>query len=945
MATPPPSPVERKLTSPARKKSSFSGKRASLSRIFFSGRRQSSPRETKPLMTVSNNLLINGSSDPMLPGHSSRDSSPTLLSVSTAGTASATTSPIALRKMQWRRRAPFFFSKSRQTAVTSVDMPSASATGTHHGVHHGSESARGSACKTMAASSGSTGSKMGFRLGVPRLTIRQPSIDEPPHSIEIPDDDEVFNPYGSADGGELASGSTASWYSSVTSDSVHLQQRAKKQDSGESRISSGYAGDAMTSSRDELDEVADTPATGAPSSASSDGRKPPRFIWKRFHLNPSASSASSTDSAWKSLDSFTWRSVDGSEFHLRGTRLESLSEIERQALQKIAVVRLNKLLPGVNISRPKDSIALKQKRHKLIKSGRSHTVNILDKKHSANDPKPVFGISISECLQNDLRLETEQRCRSLDESEGGYLNVPRTRNSRSSTSSSKSAYSEPETIEAESKSSGSAHSAPRPAVSADGRFVSSDSLTPAGSQLHKSASATSSTASSTLPKQDSFEPHLPQVPKIVEIYTDYLKKHGLSTVGLFRVAGSAKRCRQMRVELDSGEIVLFDDDDPGDYQPHDIATLLKEYFRDLPDALLSKELYPAYLAAAKLCVEDRVECIRLLLSLLASANSDTALVLLKFLQNVASRAQDEYDSNGELIAVGNKMDAHNLATIFAPSILRPDHSKLQATLNESEAQIIIVETMIEYVDEIFAIPKDFQCQIFNKLREIEPDGLDKLLYQRSRYENAADDCPGPLESSQVYTTTTEEDYPEEFRQNLDGSISIRTKTVTTQRTIVKHGFSCPRVSPNRSRTSGPSPSPSPRPRSSPRFGRNSHTSAASEQQFFGQNMSSASGGQAGGSHQHTSAPLLNTQSYDDASREERQLIAEIKQSTISSEAHAPPLAHIDDDETTIEPETSLAQNLSSTSVGNNNDSRSKRHMKGKLAKMGGFVKDRFRAQS
>jgi hypothetical protein len=45
------------------------------------------------------------------------------------------------------------------------------------------------------------------------------------------------------------------------------------------------------------------------------------------------------------------------------------------------------------------------------------------------------------------------------------------------------------------------------------------------------------------------------VPRIVERCTDYLKKHGMHTIGLFRVAGSARRCRQMRVELDSGQEV------------------------------------------------------------------------------------------------------------------------------------------------------------------------------------------------------------------------------------------------------------------------------------------------------------------------------------------------------------------------------------------------------
>lgn len=32
--------------------------------------------------------------------------------------------------------------------------------------------------------------------------------------------------------------------------------------------------------------------------------------------------------------------------------------------------------------------------------------------------------------------------------------------------------------------------------------------------------------------------------------------------------------------------------------PHDVATLLKEYFRDLPQSLLPREHYQAYIAAS-----------------------------------------------------------------------------------------------------------------------------------------------------------------------------------------------------------------------------------------------------------------------------------------------------------------------------------------------------------
>lgn len=47
------------------------------------------------------------------------------------------------------------------------------------------------------------------------------------------------------------------------------------------------------------------------------------------------------------------------------------------------------------------------------------------------------------------------------------------------------------------------------------------------------------------------------------------------------------------------------------------------------------------------------------------------------------------------------MDTRNLATIFAPSILRPDHYKLHVSLADNNAQIAIVETMIDFFDSIF----------------------------------------------------------------------------------------------------------------------------------------------------------------------------------------------------------------------------------------------------
>jgi len=106
---------------------------------------------------------------------------------------------------------------------------------------------------------------------------------------------------------------------------------------------------------------------------------------------------------------------------------------------------------------------------------------------------------------------------------------------------------------------------------------------------------------------------LQQVPSIVLTCTKYLEENGLNTVGIFRVSTSKKRVRQVSEafflilregtsSFDASQFQLREDFDKGivnaidsDVCPHDIATLLKEFFRDLPEPLLCRHLYKGFL--------------------------------------------------------------------------------------------------------------------------------------------------------------------------------------------------------------------------------------------------------------------------------------------------------------------------------------------------------------
>ncbi|VDK43776.1 unnamed protein product, partial [Cylicostephanus goldi] len=315
-----------------------------------------------------------------------------------------------------------------------------------------------------------------------------------------------------------------------------------------------------------------SPSVPLSASSHSDGWKysSQKLLWKLkpryINFSHASSTSSSTDSAWKSLDSFTWRSVDGAEVVLRGARLEALSEIERSALRLVALQRLAVLLPGVSLAKPK---AIRQKRQKLLKPNKALNAAEGNRRVGGYTEKRLFGVSLVTCMQNERRLDLESRCRSLDDaeimlyfrnsspqqqaksvrSEPEFMTLndrkwlyPSTQNLYpESTPSSPAAYgSAPPTCSLPVKDfSLITHAEPEKEI-VTGRFI----------KKQRPSSASFSYSLDAPVSSDDADPHTLQVPRIVENCTQYLMAYGLNTVGLFRVAGNAKRCRQLKSTLE-----------------------------------------------------------------------------------------------------------------------------------------------------------------------------------------------------------------------------------------------------------------------------------------------------------------------------------------------------------------------------------------------------------
>jgi hypothetical protein len=151
------------------------------------------------------------------------------------------------------------------------------------------------------------------------------------------------------------------------------------------------------------------------------------------------------------------------------------------------------------------------------------------------------------------------------------------------------------------------------------------------------------------------------IPNILTACFRHIEHHGLRTLGIFRVSTSKKRIRQLREDFDCGKETTLDEEQC----PHDVATLLKEYLRDLPDPLLCRDLYQAFVQTQSKSgglvdpfnitffssegIRNRrlqFEALQHLVQLLPIANRDTLHALLNFLVMVAQNAADVKDESG-----------------------------------------------------------------------------------------------------------------------------------------------------------------------------------------------------------------------------------------------------------------------------------------------------------
>ena len=172
-----------------------------------------------------------------------------------------------------------------------------------------------------------------------------------------------------------------------------------------------------------------------------------------------------------------------------------------------------------------------------------------------------------------------------------------------------------------------------------------------------------------------------------------LEARGLRDHGLYRVGGvvsKVKKLLHLGLIEQAGEKI--DLGDPKQWESKTIASAVKQYFRDLSKPLMTHQLYPAFLEAAKnpelQDEEDRAAEIAGVARRLPRASWEMLRVLVTHLSKVAS--------NSDV----NLMTAANLGVCFGPTLLRPKEETV-ASIMDIKFCNEVVEVLIQNCDKVF----------------------------------------------------------------------------------------------------------------------------------------------------------------------------------------------------------------------------------------------------
>ncbi|XP_060900705.1 rho GTPase-activating protein 21 isoform X1 [Labrus mixtus] len=180
------------------------------------------------------------------------------------------------------------------------------------------------------------------------------------------------------------------------------------------------------------------------------------------------------------------------------------------------------------------------------------------------------------------------------------------------------------------------------------------------------------------------------VPLIVEVCCNVVEERGLEYTGIYRVPGNNAAISSMQEELNSKGMTDIDVQEDKWRDLNVISSLLKSFFRKLPDPLFTNEKYAEFIEANR--TEDSVERLKELKRLIQEL-PDHHFETLKFLCAHLKKVSENCEKN--------KMEPRNLAIVFGPTLVRTSEDNMANMVNHMPDQCKIVENLIQQFDWFF----------------------------------------------------------------------------------------------------------------------------------------------------------------------------------------------------------------------------------------------------
>ncbi|XP_059714005.1 unconventional myosin-IXa isoform X11 [Haemorhous mexicanus] len=235
------------------------------------------------------------------------------------------------------------------------------------------------------------------------------------------------------------------------------------------------------------------------------------------------------------------------------------------------------------------------------------------------------------------------------------------------------------------------------------------------------------------------------VPLLVEKLINYIEMHGLYTEGIYRKSGSTNKIKELRQGLDTD----IDNVNLDDYNIHVIASVFKQWLRDLPNPLMTFELYEEFLRVMGL--QERKETVRGVYSVIDQLSRTHLSTLERLIFHLVRIALQEET---------NRMSANALAIVFAPCILRcPDTTDpLQSVQDISKTTTCVELIVIEQMNKYKARLKDINSLEFAENKAKSRLSLIRRSMGKGRVRRGAFPSPASPVTGRLPSVT---DVPEE----------------------------------------------------------------------------------------------------------------------------------------------------------------------------------------